>query len=233
MKARDEMCVSEIGPHIWPIPVIGIAVSELCSPSLHQADDSDDDNAGREHKQPAPFACGRKAARQSGQGEPELRPRLAESVQERCDCEQAKGQCKNIQHRDPRLHEHHLVEEGQQRGSHRRPLCCKQREAAQIHRHDRQRSKQHARIAPTQWSIAKAADRQRDQLLCQRRMHRIELRRRRRGLQHLSRRRHVMHLIEVEFIRRRHTHEKRKMRREEQDDGNNGTRRGRKRGNRR
>ena len=60
-------------------------------------------------------------------------------------------------------------------------LGREQRQAAEIHRDHRERTEQGRRIAPAQRGIAEAADRQRDHLLCQRRMHRIEHRRRYHG----------------------------------------------------
>ena len=54
------MVVSEIGPQIRPVPVIGVAVGELRAPALHQADHGDDDDADREREQSAPFAGDRK-----------------------------------------------------------------------------------------------------------------------------------------------------------------------------
>ena len=83
-----------------------------------------------------------------------MRPLSSKAVHERRDREQAEGQRENIQHRDPRLHEQHLVEEGEQARGDRGPLRGEQREAAQIHRDDRKRSEQHARIAPAQRHVA-------------------------------------------------------------------------------
>ena len=71
-EARGEMSVSEIWPQIGPVPVIRVAVGKLSSPSLHQADRCDNDDAGREHEQSAPFARGRKAARPAAQDDVRL-----------------------------------------------------------------------------------------------------------------------------------------------------------------
>ena len=217
---------SEIGPEAGPVPVVGIAVGELRAPALHQADHGDDHDADGEREQPAPFAGGRETEGEAGEREPEMRPRLAEAVHERRDREQAERQRENIQHRDPRLHEHHLVEEGEQGRGDRGALRREQREAAKIHRDDRKRSEQHARIAPAQRHIAEDADRQRDQLLGQRRMHRVEHRARHHRLEHLPRRRHIMHFVEVEFFRRGQADQQREMRDNENDGGNHRAPRG-------
>jgi hypothetical protein len=138
-----------------------------------------------------------------------------------------KGERKNIQHRDPRLHEHHLVEKGEQGGRDRRPLARKQRQAAEIDRDNRKRSKQHARVTPAQGHVSEATDRKRDQLLRQWRMHRIEHRRRHHRLKHLACGRHIMHFVEIELVRCRYANQKHEMGCEEYDDGDNGIPRGR------
>ena len=155
------------------------------------------------------------ANQRCGRGSPE-------AVHERRDREQAEGERKNIQHRDPRLHEQHLVEKGEQAGRDRRPLRRKQRQTAQIHRDDGERSEQHGRIAPAQRPVAESTDRQRDELFCQRRMHRVEHRLRHHGLEHLPRRRHVMHLVEIEFLRRGDADQHREMRENKNDSRNDG-----------
>ena len=112
-------------------------------------------------------------------------------------------------------------------GRDRRALAREQRQAAEIHRDNRKRAEQYAGIAPAQRHIPKGCDRQRYQLLCQWRMHRIEHRRRHLRLEHLARRRHIMHFIEIEFFRCRDADQKRDVSCEEQDDGDNGIPRGR------
>ena len=208
------------GQRSGPVPVAGIAVGELRAPALHQADHGDDHDANGEREQAAPFAGGRKTEGEAGEREPAMRPYFSKAVHERRDRQQAERQRKYIQHRDPRLHEHHLVEEGEQGRRDRRALRREQREAAKIHRDDRKRSEQHARVAPAQRHVAEDPDRQSDQLLGQRRMHRIEHRARHHGFEHLPRRRHIMHFVEIEFFRRGHADQQRKMRDNENDGSN-------------
>ena len=208
---------SQIRPQIGLVPVIGIAVGELRAPALHQADRGDDDDASCQFEQPAPFAGARKPERKSRYCKPAMRSRLPESVDKCGDPKQAERQRKNIQHRNPRLHVQHLVKQRDQRRGDRRLLRSKQRETAAIHRNDRKRSKQHARVAPADGIIAEHPDRERDQLFCQRWMHRIEHRRRRYGFKHLPRGRHIMHFVEIKFVRRGDADQKRDMRGEKQD----------------
>jgi hypothetical protein len=99
--------------------------------------------------------------------------------------------------------------------------CAANSARPQKHRDDRQRAEQHARVAPAERLIAEAPDRQCDQLLCQRRMHRIEDRRRHHRLEHLPRGRHIMHFIEVGFFRRGQSDQQGHMRGKKQDGRNN------------
>ena len=207
---------SEIGPEIGSVPIFRPGVGELRAPALHQANHGDDDDADREHEQPAPFAADRQAEADPGKREPQMRPLSSKAMHERRDREQAEGERENIQHRDPRLHEQHLVEKGEQARCNRRPLRCEQRQAAQIHRDDGERSEQYARIAPAQRPVAERMDRQRDELLGERRMHRVEHRLWHYRLEHLPRRRHVMHLVEIEFLRRGDADQHREMRENKQ-----------------
>jgi hypothetical protein len=82
------------------------------------------------------------------------------------------------------------------------------RTATQIHRDNRDRSEQHARIAPAQRCIPKYLNRYRHQLFRQPLMHRIEHRASYDRLKHLPCGRHIMHFIELEFLRRRHVGQK-------------------------
>jgi len=107
-----------------------------------------------------------------------------------------------IQHGGPRDHEQHLVEEGDECGGDRRPMARKQRQPAKIDGNDGQRTEQRAGIAPGKRIVAEKPDRERDELLRKRRMHRVEHRFARRRFEHLPRRRHVMRLVEHEFFRR-------------------------------
>ena len=214
------MIRSKTWPEIGSIPVVGIAVSKLRAPTLHQADRGDDDDAGREHEQAAPFARSRKAAGKACEREPEMRCCLPEAMDESRDREQAESERKNIQHRNPRLHEQHLVEEGEQRRSDRRSLGREQGKPDQVNRDQRERAEQHGGIAPSQWTVAEHMDRQRDELFRQRRMHRIEHRLRHHGFEHLPRRRHVMHFVEIEFFRRGHADQQHEMRNDENDSRN-------------
>ncbi len=93
--------------------------------------------------------------------------------------------------------------------------------SAGIRRRDRERSEQYAWVASAQRHIRECPDRQRHQLLCKRRMHRIEHRRRHDRLKHLPCGRHIMHFIEIEFFRCRHADQKREVRGEEDDDSGN------------
>ena len=190
----------------------GRASANCGAPALHQADHGDDDDADREPEQPAPFAADRQAETDPGKREPQMRPLSSKAVHERRDREQAEGKRENIQHRDPRLHEQHLVEKGEQARRNRRPLRREQRQAAQIHRDDGERSEQDARIAPAQRPVAERTDRQCDELLGERRMHRIEHRLWHHRLEHLPRSRHVMHFVEIEFLRRGDADQHREMR---------------------
>ena len=52
--------------------------------------------------------------------------------------------------------------------------AAEQRKPAEIDRNNRERAEQRARIAPAERIVAEGANRQRDHLLCKRRMHRIE-----------------------------------------------------------
>jgi hypothetical protein len=212
--------ISEIGPQPWLVPVAGVAVGERCAPALHQADHCDDHDRDRQRKQSAPFAGDRKTERTPGEPEPEMRSLPAEARDEGCDPEQPERERENIQHRDPRLHEQHLVEEGEQTGRDRGALGGKQREPAEIHRDDRERTEQHARVAPAQRRIPEHPNRYRHQLLRKRRMHRVEHRARHDRLEHLPGGRHIMHFIEVEFVRCRHADQKRKVRGEKHNGGN-------------
>ena len=137
---------------------------------------------------------------------------FAEAVHERRDREQAEGERKNIQHRDPRLHEQHLVEEGEQAAAMAGPCAANN---ARPHRYTATMASDPnstRRIAPAQRPVAERTDRQRDELFRQRRMHRVEHRLRHHGLEHLPRRRHVMHLVEIEFLRRGDADQHREMR---------------------
>ena len=89
------------------------------------------------------------------------------------------------------------------------------------------------RVARGERPVPEGANRQRDQLFCQRRMHRIEHRLQHHRLQHLARGRHVMHFVEIEFFRRGDADQQDKMRGEKQDDGKYGASRSRNFGNRR
>ena len=115
----------------------------------------------------------------------------------------------------------------------RRPLRCEQRQSAEIDRDDRERAEQGARIAPAQRVVTERVDRQRDHLFRQRRMHRVEHWLSRDLLQHLPRRRHVMHLVKIEFLGRGHADQHREMRREKQDHRDQAGVSRRNRGNRR
>jgi hypothetical protein len=101
-------------------------------------------------------------------------------------------------------------------------LRGKQRQAAQIHRNEGERSEQHGRITPAQRSVAQRTDRQRDELFGQRRMHRVEHRLRHHGLEHLPRRRDVMHLVEIEFLWSCDADEHREMRDDEDNSSDDG-----------
>jgi hypothetical protein len=141
---------------------------------LQQADDADDAERGRPRKHPAPFTSRCKAEADSCQREQKLRPVPPKAMHEGCDRKQAEAEREDVEHRGARLHSEHLVEERDCRGGNRRRLSCKQREPAEIDRDHRKRAEQRARIAPAERVIAERPDRQRDQLLSQRRMHRIE-----------------------------------------------------------
>ena len=144
-----------------------------------------------------------------------MRPRFAKAAHERCDREQSEAERKDIQHRSARLHEQHLVEKGDQRRGNRRPLRREQHEAAEIDRDDGERTEQRARVTPAKPIVAEATDRQRDELLGQRRMHRVEQRLRQHRIMHLPRRRHVMKFVEHEFVRRGEANQQRDMREHE------------------
>ncbi len=201
-QTKREMIITEIRPAIRPVPVVGIALGELRPPTLHQAHDRDDRDADAEREKSAPFAGAGEPKGKTGQSKGDFRPLPAKAVHERGDAEQVEGQRIDIQHRDPRLHEHHLVQEGENGGGKCGALARKQHEAAEIHRDDRKRPEQHARIAPAERPIAENADRPRHELLCQRRVHRIEQRGRRARLEHLLRRGHVMHFVKRDFVGR-------------------------------
>ena len=87
---------------------------------------------------------------------------------------QAEGQCGNVERGDPRLHEQHLIEKGEQSCRYCGTLRREQRRAAQIDRDDGYRAEQSAGVAPAERDIDKGPDRQRHHLLGKRRMHRIE-----------------------------------------------------------
>ncbi len=108
-----------------------------------------------------------------------------------------------------------------------------QRQPDQVNRDQRERTEQHSGIAPSQRAVAECVDRQRYELFGQRRMHQIEHRLRHHGFEHLPRRRHVMHFIEVEFFRRGHTDQQREMRDDENNSRNDGSGCGRITANRR
>ena len=93
--------------------------------------------------------------------------------------------------------------------------------SAGIRRRDRERSEQYAWVASAQRHIRECPDRQRHQLLCKRRMHRIEHRRRHDRIKHLPCGRHIMHFIEIEFFRCRHADQKREVCGKEDDDSGN------------
>ncbi|MGY4485884.1 hypothetical protein ACVWWR_005075 [Bradyrhizobium sp. LM3.2] len=210
----------KIGPQIGPIPVTRLRVGKQRAPALHQADRRDDDDADSERKQAAPFA-GRSTAEQAArEREQRMRAIPSKTVHEGGHREQAEAQRKNVEHRNARLHVQHLVAAGDQRAGDRRSLRGEQREAAQIGRDDRERPEQCRGIAPAQRVVAEARDRDRDQLLGQRRMHRIEHRLRHRRCQHLPRSRHVVHLVEDELLRRREADQQREMRDQENHDSN-------------
>ena len=196
------MSVAEIRPTVRPVPVVGIALGKLRAPTLHQAHDGDDRDADAERKKTAPFAGTRKTEGEPGKAKRNVGPLPAKAVHERGDAEQVEGQRVNIQHRDPRLHEHHLVEEGERRGGKRRPVTSEQHQPAEIHRDDRERPEQRARIAPAERHVAECANRPRHELLGQRRMHRVEQRARCARLEHLLRCRHIMHFVKGDFVGR-------------------------------
>src|SRR5947209_9214168 len=123
---------SEVRPKIRAIPVIGLGIAELRAPALEQTDHADDEKGDGERKQSAPFAGGGETESEPCEREGALRPAAAKSVHECGDAEQAEGERINIQHRDPRLHENHLIEKGEQRRRHRRSLRSKQRKTAEI-----------------------------------------------------------------------------------------------------
>ena len=171
-------------------------------------------------KKTAPFAGTRQTEGETGNAKGDRGPLPAKTVHERGDPEQVEAQRVNIQHRDPRLHEYHLVEKGERRRGKRSALAREQHEPAEVHRHDRKRSEHNARIAPAERPIAKRADRQRHELLGERRMHRVEQRPGRSGLQHLLRRRHVVNFVEGDLFRRGQSDHQREMRRDEYRDRN-------------
>src|SRR6185437_1716792 len=114
-----------------------------------------------EREQAAPLAGASEAEGEAGQGEAEVRARPAEAEQERCDAELAEAERKDVEHRRARYHEQHLIEECDHGRRQRRRLAPKQREAAEIDGHDRERAEQRARIAPAERVVAEDMDRDR------------------------------------------------------------------------
>ena len=98
-------------------------------------------------------------------------------------------------------------------------MRAKQCQSAEIDGNDRERPEQHTGITPAERVIAEAFDRQRDELLCQWRVHRIEQRRRWLRRQHLPCGGHVMHFVKIEFIWRADPDQKYKLRNDKYRDG--------------